>query len=154
MTTGGPAKHGNSAAPGPASMGIPRGIMLASRLLTLSSASAGVAFVLDWRACSMSRPICSNMIPPAILNAGNVMPNILKIKLPATANVERTIAQVHAERRAIQRRSCGGESEVTARKSGITVKGSTRKKIEVAASNANSRTWVTDAGMCGISTQS
>ena len=57
------------------------------------------------------------------------------------------------ERRAIQRRSCGGESEVTARKSGITVNGSTRKKMEVAASSANSSTWVTDAGMCGIRTQ-
>jgi hypothetical protein len=75
------------------------------------------------------------------------MPNILKIRLPARAKVARTIAHVHAARRAMKRRSCGGESAVIERNSGITVKGSTRKKMEVAASSANSRTGVIDEGM-------
>jgi hypothetical protein len=82
------------------------------------------------------------MMPPAILNAGSVMPNILKIKLPASANEHSTIAQVIAERRATACRSSFGELAVTAKNMGITANGSTKKNTEVSASNANSRTEV------------
>jgi hypothetical protein len=81
-------------------------------------------------------------MPPAILNAGSVMPNILKIKLPASANEHSTIAQVIAERRATAWRSSLGELAVTAKNMGITANGSTKKNTEVSASNANSRTEV------------
>src|ERR1700675_3113092 len=87
----------------------------------------------------MSNPIRIRMMPPAILNAGSVIPNILKIQLPARANEHSTIAQVHAARRATCRRSDSDESAVTATNSGITVNGSTRKNTDVNASSANSR---------------
>src|SRR6185437_11864932 len=83
----------------------------------------------------------SRMMPPAILNAGKVMPKARKIRLPAMANEQSTIAHVQAERRAISRRSAGGESAVIVRNMGITAKGSTRKKTEVIASSANSNIW-------------
>jgi hypothetical protein len=70
------------------------------------------------------------------------MPNILKIKLPASANEHSTIAQVIAERRATACRSAFGELAVTAKNMGITANGSTKKNTEVSASNANSRTEV------------
>ena len=95
----------------------------------------------------MSSPIPIRRIPPAILNAGSVMPNILKIRLPASANEHSTIAQVIAERRATARRSDEGEFAVTARNNGITANGSTRKNTEVIASNANSRTTLIVSGM-------
>ena len=75
------------------------------------------------------------------------MPNILKIRLPASANEHSTIAQVSAERRATPRRSSFGEFAVTARNMGITANGSTRKNTEVIASSANSRTVVIEVGM-------
>src|SRR5271154_4496751 len=134
-------------APGPASIGIPSGIMLASCFSAPSCCSSTVDFVPDCLACSMSSPIPIRMIPPAILKAGNVMPNILKTKLPATANEHNTIAQVNAERRATPRRSDGVESAVTARNKGITANGSTRKNTEVSASSANSRTTLIESGM-------
>src|ERR1700691_1640868 len=87
-------------APGPASIAIPNGIMLASCFSAPSCCSSAVAFVPDCLACSMSSPIPIRIIPPAILKAGSVMPNILKIRLPASANEHSTIAQVNAERRA------------------------------------------------------
>jgi len=70
------------------------------------------------------------------------MPNALKIRLPAAANTQSTIAQVQAERLAICRRVDSGTSNVIDRNIGTTAKGSTRKKIEVAASSTNSRTSV------------
>jgi hypothetical protein len=70
------------------------------------------------------------------------MPNALKIRLPARENTQRTIPQVHAERRAITRRSDAGKSAVMAKNMGITAKGSTRKKTDVAASRVNSKTCV------------
>src|SRR3984957_7666754 len=86
-------------------------------------------------------------MPPAILNGGKVMPNILKIKLPTRANEQRTMAHVQAARRAICRRSDSGEFAVMARNSGITVKGSTRKNTEVRANSANSRIGVKFMGV-------
>src|SRR5580700_386517 len=95
----------------------------------------------------MSRPMRIRMIPPAILNAGRVMPNILKIKLPTRAKQQRTMAHVQAARRAICRRSEAGESSVMARNNGITPNGSTRKNTEVRANSANSRTAVKFMGV-------
>src|ERR1700722_19958167 len=129
-------------APGTASIGIPSGIMLASSLVALSSVSSGLTLVGDWGAGRMSRPMRIRIMPPAILNAAKVMPNILKIKLPTRAKEQRTMAHVHAARRAICRRSESGESDVMARNNGITVKGSTRKNTEVRANSANSRIGV------------
>src|ERR1700691_4675776 len=90
------------------------------------------------------------MMPPAIFNAGNVMPNILKIKLPTRANEQSTMAHVQAARRAICRRSEAGESAVMARNNGITVKGSTRKNTEVRANSANSRIGVKFMGVAAL----
>src|ERR1700732_4070949 len=129
-------------APGPASIGRPSGIMLASSLVVPSWVSSGLTLVGDWRAWSMSSPMRMRMMPPAILKAGKVMPNILKIKLPTSAKEHSTIAQVQAARRAIWRRSDAGESAVMARNNGMTAKGSTRKNTEVSANSANSRTGV------------
>jgi hypothetical protein len=75
------------------------------------------------------------------------MPNILKIRLPATANALSTIAHVYAARRAISLFSSCGESEVIAINSGITANGSTRKKIDVAARSANSSTEIREDGI-------
>jgi hypothetical protein len=44
-------------APGPASIGMPSGIILASAFSVPSCVSSGVPFWPDWRACSMSIPI-------------------------------------------------------------------------------------------------
>jgi len=134
-------------APGPASIGMPSGMMLASCFSAPSCCSSAVAFVPDCLAWSMSSPIPIRMMPPAILNAGSVMPNILKIRLPASANEHSTIAQVNAERRATARRSAAVESAVTAKNNGITANGSTRKNTEVIASSANSRTTLIDSVM-------
>src|SRR3984893_71139 len=87
------------------------------------------------------------MIPPAILNAGSVMRRALKIRLPATANVLSAMPQVQAERRAMSLRTDDEEFTVMARNIGITAKGSTRKKTDVTASSANSRTCVTECNM-------
>src|ERR1700722_9975506 len=95
----------------------------------------------------ISRPMRIRIMPPAILKAGKVMPNILKIKLPTRAKEQRTMAHVQAARRAICRRSESGESAVMARNNGITVKGSTRKNTDVRANSANSRTGVKFMGV-------
>ena len=129
-------------------MGIPSGIILASDFSAPSCCSSAEDFCGDCLPCSMSRPICIRIIPPAILKAGSVMPNILKIKLPAIANAASTIAQVSADFRAIAFRSGFSVPAVTARNSGITANGSTRKNIDVSASSANSRTVLIVAGIC------
>src|SRR6202167_5543466 len=95
----------------------------------------------------MSTRIPIRISPAAILKAVSVMPNILKIRLPASANEHSTIAQVNAERRATPRRSDGVESAVTARNKGITANGSTRKNTEVIASKANSRTTLIESAI-------
>src|ERR1700722_5512373 len=95
----------------------------------------------------ISRPMRIRIMPPAILKAGKVMPNILKIKLPTRAKEQRTMAHVQAARRAICRRPGSGESAVMARNNGITVKGSTRKNTDVRANSANSRTGVKFMGV-------
>jgi hypothetical protein len=72
-------------AAGPASIGIPSGMIPASAFDAPSAASSGVSFVVDLFAWRLSMPIYMRMIPPAILNAGSVMPKRRKRRLPATA---------------------------------------------------------------------
>jgi hypothetical protein len=76
------------------------------------------------------------------LKAGSVIPNILKIRFPASATAQSTIPHVHAERHAIYRRTVWGEFTAIARNVGIT------------ARSANSRTCLTDAGICDERAQS
>ena len=75
------------------------------------------------------------MIPPAILNAGSVIPKTLKTRLPVSANKDGTRKQVNAARRATWRRESWSPSAVIVRKA--TGKGSTRKKMEVNAISEN-----------------
>src|SRR6185436_2545558 len=100
-----------------------------------SAFSTGVSRCVLWRACTMSSAFSPIRTPPAILNAPIVIPKILKIRLPASANATSVIAHVHAPRRARTRR-CGGESRyVMARKVGMTANGSTMKNTDVKMSS-------------------
>ena len=83
-------------APGPASMGMPRGTMPASSLAAASSVSSVDSCVGERRASSMSMPMSSRMRPPAISKAGSLMPNSEKMNWPARANDMRTMKQVSA----------------------------------------------------------
>jgi hypothetical protein len=65
------------------------------------------------------------------------MPKNMKIKLPASAKLLNTRKQVHAARRAILRRRGCSESAVMARNDGMAANGSTRKKMELNATNEN-----------------
>ncbi len=102
-----------------------------------SSVSPGVSLVGDRLALSMSSPIRPRINPPAILKAASVMPNSLKIKVPAIENVSKTMKHVHAARTAMWRRWMRFESPVMARKVGTAAMGSTRTKIDVKAINEN-----------------
>ena len=66
-------------APGPASIGMPSGTMPASSFAAPSSVSPCASCVGERLASSMSSPISNRISPPAISNAGRVMPNILKM---------------------------------------------------------------------------
>ncbi len=77
------------------------------------------------------------MIPPAISNAGSVIPNILKMMCPATANALNTTSAVIEAFQAILRRRPASAPAVTARNVGNAAKGSTRKKMELSASAEN-----------------
>ena len=85
----------------------------------------------------MSSPISSRITPPAISNAGSVIPNILKMYCPATANALSTTIAVTDAFHAIFRLRCGIAPAVTARNVGSAANGSTRKKIELNASTEN-----------------
>jgi hypothetical protein len=85
--------------------------------------------------------------PPAILKAGSVMPNTLKIKLPMAANAVRTMKQVpgrlpsHAD-------TFGGTVHLGRhQESGDRAKGSTMKKTELIVTRENSRTALSSAFM-------
>ena len=75
--------------------------------------------------------------PPAILKAGSVIPNNLKIRVPANENTASTAKQVQAARMAMWRRLRRSASGVMARNVGTAAMGSTRTKIEVNAIKAN-----------------
>src|SRR5208283_2511765 len=83
----------------------------------------------------MSRPMSSRISPPAISNAGNVMPNMRKMNWPAMAKLVSTMKQVIAPLRAIRLRRAASALSVMARKDGMAAKGSTRKKMELSASS-------------------
>ncbi len=84
---------------------------------------------------SMSSPISSRISPPAISNAGSVIPNILKIICPPTAKLVSTMKQVIAPLRAMRLRRTGSALCVIARNDGMAANGSTRKKMELNASS-------------------
>ena len=121
-------------APGPASMGMPSGTIPASSFAAPSTVSPCVSCVGDRRASSMSRPMSSRISPPAISNAGKVMPNMRKISCPATAKLVSTMKQVSEPLRAMRLRRRGSACCVMARNEGIAANGSTRKKMELSAS--------------------
>ena len=123
--------------PGPASIGMPSGTMPMSSLCAPSLASLAVSLVAGRRACTMSIPIRSRMMPPAILNAGRVMPRISKTKVPAKAKAVSKRKQVQAARLAIRRRCWLVESAVMARKVGTSANGSTRKKMDERVTRKN-----------------
>src|SRR5271155_4594075 len=120
--------------PGPASMGIPSGTMPASSFCAASAASTCASCVGDRFAWSMSSPMSSRITPPAISNAGSVIPNIRKMYRPATANALRTTSAVTDAFHAIFRRRAASAPAVTARNVGSAANGSTRKKMELSAS--------------------
>ena len=60
--------------------------------------SDGISLVWERRACTMSSPIRIMINPPAMRNAGSVIPNILKISVPAMAKPAKTTKQVQAAR--------------------------------------------------------
>ena len=123
--------------PGPASIGIPNGMMPAFSFSAPSLVSSAVSFVGDRRAFSMSRPMSMRITPPAILKATSVIPNSLKIRLPANANPRRTMQQVIAAVFAVLLRSAASSPDVITRKVGMAASGSTRKKTDVNASSPN-----------------
>ena len=82
----------------------------------------------------MSSPISSRISPPAISNAGSVIPKSRKINCPPTAKLVSTMKQVSAPLRAIRLRRAASALPVIARNEGIAANGSTRKKIELSAS--------------------
>ena len=75
-------------------------------------------------ASSMSRPMSSRMTPPAISNAGSVMPNMRKMYWPAKAKAVRTTNAVSDALRAVRRRAgfvltCGDGEEGGQRGEGV-----------------------------------
>ncbi len=90
--------------PGPASIGIPNGTIPASSFSAASAASSLDSWVGDRFASSMSSPISSRITPPAISNAGSVIPNMRKMYWPATANALNTTSAVTEAFHAIFRR--------------------------------------------------
>jgi len=85
-------------------------------------------------ACNMSSPISSRINPPAISNAGKVIPNKRKSSCPPTAKLVSTIKHVRAPLRAMRLRRAASPPSVIARNDPIAANGSTRKKIELSAS--------------------
>jgi len=78
-------------APGPAKRGIPNGTTPTSSFSEASSASSSV--ILDLVSCPlvMVKAIENRRMPPAILNAGIVIPYRSKMTLPKRAKTTRTL---------------------------------------------------------------
>ena len=93
-------------APGPASIGIASGVMATSSFAVASVISAVPSWVERWP-CSMSIATTHRIKPPAIRNAGIVMPNSPKIARPIAANVTSRIVAAMHDRRAVTRRCAG-----------------------------------------------
>src|SRR5947208_13308966 len=128
-------------APGPASIGTPRGMMPTSSFSIPSAFSTAVSRCWLRRAWTMSSAFRPIRIPPAILNAPIVMPNSRKIRPPPSANAVSVIAHVQAPRRAIARRTSGVSRAVIARKLGTAVSGSTMNSTEVKIRNSSCRVF-------------
>ena len=67
--------------PGPASMGTPSGMMPTSSFSMACWVSDAVSLVCDRRACTMSSPMRIMINPPAMRNAGRVIPNLSLIHI-------------------------------------------------------------------------
>src|SRR5438477_176747 len=83
-------------------------------------------------------PMSRRITPPAISNAGKVMPKNLKMSPPARAKELSTMKQVMAARLAMRRRRPVSAPAVMARNEGTAAKGSTKKKMELKAMSENS----------------
>src|SRR6266481_7951935 len=115
--------------PGPARSGMARGKMATSSFSAPSCVSSGVTLVRCCWARSISMEVSSKSTPPATLKAPSVMPNTLKISVPARAKVLRMKKVATLARLAISRRLRGGSPRVMAMKTGMAPIGSTTKKI-------------------------
>jgi hypothetical protein len=109
--------------------------MPASSFSEAACASDFVSCVGERFASSISRPISSRIIPPAISNAGSVMPNKRNRYVPAIAKNDRQTHAVRDALRAVRNRFSCVCPAVTARKVGSAANGSTRKKMELRASS-------------------
>jgi len=123
-------------APGPASIGIPRGVIPTSSFCSPSTSSSVPSWVVRF-ARSMSIATSQSMNPPAIRNAGSVTPNILRITSPADANMRSVIPAAMQAALAVFFRRSASSPRVKARYAGTTAIGSTRKRIDVNVTNAN-----------------
>ena len=126
-------------APGPASIGTAIGTIATSSFSDDSACSSGVERVREGCARIMSTAMRSSMIPPAILNAPREIPNILKMRPPASENTDRKKNANTAARRAISFFLATGSSDVIARKIGTAANGSTTNSTAVNATAANLR---------------
>jgi hypothetical protein len=126
-------------APGPASIGMPSGMIAASSLTTPSLSSSGLVRTRERCARSISSAIENSRIPPAILNAPSVMPNSLKMNPPAAANTISVVAIVTDALSAVCRFLAGESPCVIDRNIGITANGSTTKKIAENVTSVNER---------------
>lgn len=134
-------------APGPASMGTPSGVTPTSSFCCPSLSSASLSWVPDRRASSISMATKKRSTPPAILNAGSVIPKTLKIRLPARAKPLNTAKHVQEACLAAARLRSSRSPAVSARKEGTVASGSTMKKIELRATSEN---WI-NASICCLS---
>src|SRR2546422_356510 len=82
-------------------------------------------------------------MPPAILNAGRVMPKTLKITLPVEAKTVSTRKQVQAARLAVLRFRFSLSCAPMARNAGIEASGSTVNSTELRETKEN---WITLSG--------
>src|SRR5690242_12996932 len=124
-------------APGPASIGTPRGMIPTSSFSIPSAFSTGVSFCWLRRAWTMSSAFRPISTPPAILKAPSVMPKSRKMRLPPSANAVSVMAQVQAPRRAMSRRTSGVSRAVIARNVGTAVSGSTMNRTDVKMMNSS-----------------
>src|SRR5947209_7885704 len=124
-------------APGPARIGMASGKTLTSWLASASIPSSGVSRVRDGRAKSMSIAMRSRRTPPAIENAGTVIPSACRKNRPANANRTRMTAAISTALRIVLSRSLRSISGVSARKRGAIPTGSTTLTMVATAAAKN-----------------
>ena len=91
-------------APGPASIGMASGVSATSSLAVPSATSSRPSCVRR-SPCSMSSATNQRMSPPAVRNAGRVMPSTENSAVPVAANAIRSSDIAMHARRAVLRRS-------------------------------------------------